>query len=260
MADRSKNVKLFVGNLPYEVTDQDLRNLLQGCGQIRFLIIRRDKQTNKSKGYAHVEYRQEWEAVEAFKRLLGKDIRGRVLKVDFCEDSLRHRYADLINAASVAFQNGNAYSLSHDSQRLSELPSELSSHGNLQLSSSSGFHRMPYSVPSTDVTTLDEEQTHKRERRDELELIDEQGNICSDELLHLVRHMTMLDVANVVDVINGLMEKSLMNTRYILQENPSMATALIHAKMLLGTLSFEKDVKIEAEREMDVALDYFHAS
>lgn len=38
--------------------------------------IRRDKQTNKSKGYAHVEYRQEWEAVEAFKRLLGKDIRG----------------------------------------------------------------------------------------------------------------------------------------------------------------------------------------
>ncbi|KAF5153405.1 RNA recognition motif family protein [Theileria parva strain Muguga] len=60
-----------------------------------FRKIRRDPHTNRSRGYAHLEYRTEAECIEAFKRLIGKEIRGRPIKVDFCDDAYRQKYPEL---------------------------------------------------------------------------------------------------------------------------------------------------------------------
>ncbi|KAK1442910.1 hypothetical protein BgAZ_304280 [Babesia gibsoni] len=259
MSERSKFIKLFVGNLPYEVTDQEIRNILQGCGSIRFLSVRKDKQTNKSKGYAHIEYRHEWEAVEAFKRLMGKDMRGRVLKVDFCDDFMRIRYSDLIDLANRAFQNASSQPLNVDSMRYTDV-----SHANIPNVavaplSSTRYQRTPYAVTFPDSLTNAEDASNKRERREEMMLIDDEGNICNKEFFDLVKSMTMLDVAHVVDIINEYIEKSVMNTRCILKENPEMAIALVHAKTLLGRISFEKNYSIAPEHELDASLEYFHS-
>ncbi|GIX64228.1 RNA recognition motif domain containing protein [Babesia caballi] len=257
MTDRSKNVKLFVGNLPYEVTEPELRNLLQGCGNIRFLIVRKDKQTNKSKGYAHVEYRHEWEAVEAFKRLLGKEVRGRILKVDFCEDVLRNRYPDLVNAATVAFQNGIAVSGAQNAVAYPEFAFDTTAHSNQAHFPYPNAQHVPYPNAAADSVVLDE-FPHKRERGDEELLVDEKGRICNKELLHVVKEMNMLDLANVVDMIDDLMGKSLMNTRYILQANPKMEAALIHAKMLLGHIPVEASNFVDPRNELAALFDYFY--
>uniref|UniRef100_A0A3B0MFF5 RNA-binding protein, putative n=1 Tax=Theileria annulata TaxID=5874 RepID=A0A3B0MFF5_THEAN len=92
---KERNIKLFVGNLPFDAVEDDIRVFLHGCGQIRYLSIRRDPHTNRSRGYAHLEYRTEPECIEAFKRLLGKEIRGRPIKIDFCDDVYRKKYPEL---------------------------------------------------------------------------------------------------------------------------------------------------------------------
>ncbi|GBE61417.1 RNA recognition motif domain containing protein [Babesia ovata] len=263
MTDRSKNVKLFgpsIGNLPYEVTESELRNLLQGCGNIRFLIIRKDKQTNKSKGYAHVEYRHEWEAVEAFKRLLGKELRGRILKVDFCEDVIRSRYPDLVTAATSAFQNGVALAVSQSPPVFPDLSFETSTHVNQTPLLYPAAQHASFNNSSVDVTVPKDEFEQKRGRCDEEMLIDDQGRICNGELLRLVKEMNMFDIAKYVDEIDRMMSKSLMNTRYILQTNPRMESALIHAKMLLGCTSLNPTRSMKNRQEFDIALDYFHLS
>lgn len=258
MTDRSKHTKLFVGNIPYEVTEQELRSILQGCGNIRFLNVRKDKQTNKSKGYAHIEYRHEWEAVEAFKRLIGKDIRGRVLKVDFCEDHMRQRYADLIIAANKAFNTGSTTTSTIDYARFAE-----PSHEGVQSFPPSqvpivGFPPVAYAVTPTQIATLDEE-TNKRERNNQTPLIDARGHICDQELLNIVKEMNMSDVAKVVKVINDNMAKSPMGARCLLKDNRAMSMALIHAKMLMGNPKIENNRKIQPENEITVELEYFHS-
>ncbi|GFE55669.1 RNA recognition motif domain containing protein [Babesia ovis] len=240
MNDRSKNIKLFVGNLPYEVTEAELRGLLHGCGNIRFLIVRKDKQTNKSKGYAHVEYRHEYEAVEAFKRLLGKELRGRVLKVDFCDEALRSRYPDLIGAATSAFHSGIGTTGILNVASFPDATFEVTAHGNQITSSYFCPQQLHCLKPHIDSSNHEEEYPQKRERCDTI-LVDESGRMCSDGLVNVLTGMNMLDVATTVDLIDQLMAKSLVNTRYILQSHPKMESALIHAKMLLGLTNLESN-------------------
>ncbi|ORM42308.1 Cleavage stimulating factor 64 [Babesia sp. Xinjiang] len=249
MNDKSKNIKLFVGNLPYDASESDLRDLLEGCGNIRFILIRKDKQTNKSKGYAHVEYRHESEAVEAFKRLLGKEILGRVLKVDFCDGDVRSRYPELVNAASVFSQNGLV-----TPESPSTVPVEESA-----VEPPSPDKPGPCSYPNVqqDLAVLLGELSEKRERSEEEMLISDNGSICNSELFGIVKNMTMLDVSKTVEVIDELMAKSLINARYILQSNRRMETALIHAKMLLGHINMESKRLYDERNELNAAFEYF---
>ncbi|CDR95388.1 RNA recognition motif domain containing protein, putative [Babesia bigemina] len=272
MTDRSKNIKLFgplnmytikftsVGNLPYEVTESELRNVLQGCGNIRFLIIRKDKQTNKSKGYAHVEYRHEWEAVEAFKRLLGKELRGRILKVDFCEDVIRSRHPDLVAAAASVFQNGVAIAVSQSPSVFPDFVFETSTHVNQTPFLYPATQHIPFNNSSVEIAIHQDEFEQKRGRCDEEMLIDEKGRICNRELLRLVKEMNMFDIAKYVEEIDHMISKSPMNTRYVLQGNPKMQSALIHAKVLLGSTSLDLTRATKSVQEFDVALDYFNFS
>ncbi|UVC49458.1 hypothetical protein MACK_003293 [Theileria orientalis] len=96
MAGRDRNIRLFVGNLPYDTTEEDLRAMLHGCGTLRYLVIRKDYHTNKSRGYGNIEYRTEAECLEAIKRLGNIEVKGRPVKVDFCDDYYRDKYTDVL--------------------------------------------------------------------------------------------------------------------------------------------------------------------
>ncbi|UKJ88015.2 hypothetical protein MACJ_000457 [Theileria orientalis] len=96
MAGRDRNIRLFVGNLPYDTTEEELRAMLHGCGTLRYLAIRKDYHTNKSRGYGNIEYRTEAECIEAIKRLGSLEVKGRPVKVDFCDDYYRDKYTDVL--------------------------------------------------------------------------------------------------------------------------------------------------------------------
>ncbi len=75
-------MKLYVGNLSYEVTEDDLRLALEDFGKIDSITIIADKHTGQSKGFGFVEMPSKTEAQAAIDTLNGKELKGRELTVN----------------------------------------------------------------------------------------------------------------------------------------------------------------------------------
>lgn len=75
------NKKLYVGNLSYTMTNDELQNAFEQAGQVTSAKIIMDRDTGRSKGFAFVEMADEDGAQKAIEQLDGKEIGGRALRV-----------------------------------------------------------------------------------------------------------------------------------------------------------------------------------
>jgi cold-inducible RNA-binding protein len=73
---------LFVGNLSFQTTESDLRDLFAPLGQIARVHIAVDRETGRSRGFAFVEMANDDEAKTAIAALDGKELAGRNIKVN----------------------------------------------------------------------------------------------------------------------------------------------------------------------------------
>ena len=73
------NKKLYVGNLPYSTTEDQLQELFSQAGEITQVIVIKDRDTGRSKGFGFVEMESEAGAEEAIKRFNGYSINNRAL-------------------------------------------------------------------------------------------------------------------------------------------------------------------------------------
>jgi RNA recognition motif-containing protein len=76
------STKLYVGNLPFQMTQQELESLLGQLGQVESVNIITDRETGQPRGFAFVEMATSEDAQAAIRALDGKDIAGRALKVN----------------------------------------------------------------------------------------------------------------------------------------------------------------------------------
>jgi cold-inducible RNA-binding protein len=72
-------MNIFVGNLSFETTDEDLRTEFGAFGELKSVNVLKDKFTNKSRGFAFVEMTNKEEAEKAIAALNGKSINGRTI-------------------------------------------------------------------------------------------------------------------------------------------------------------------------------------
>ena len=75
-------MKIFVGNLSDEATEDDLYRAFEGFGQVRSVTIVMDEATHKSRGFAFVVMSSVDEAQNAIKKMDGKDFRGKKISVE----------------------------------------------------------------------------------------------------------------------------------------------------------------------------------
>ena len=75
-------MNIYVGNLPYSVTEQDLRELFESCGEVSSANVIIDKFTKRSKGFGFIEMPSQDEAMEAIDKINDQDFQGRNLKVN----------------------------------------------------------------------------------------------------------------------------------------------------------------------------------
>jgi RNA recognition motif-containing protein len=75
-------MKIYVGNLSYEVTEEDLRLALEQFGQVESATIIKDKYSGQSKGFGFVEMASKAEGQAAIEGLNGKELKGRALNVN----------------------------------------------------------------------------------------------------------------------------------------------------------------------------------
>ncbi|MGI6612452.1 MAG: RNA recognition motif domain-containing protein [Candidatus Nanosyncoccaceae bacterium] len=72
---------LFVGNLPYSTTDEDLKAFFEAIGEVESARVIVDKFSNRSKGFGFVEFKDEANNQRAIDELDGKELDGRAIKV-----------------------------------------------------------------------------------------------------------------------------------------------------------------------------------
>lgn len=75
-------MKLYVGNLPYTTSEEDLRNLFSQHGTVESVAVITDRETGRSKGFGFVEFADDNEAKNAISALSGQEFSGRALTVN----------------------------------------------------------------------------------------------------------------------------------------------------------------------------------
>src|SRR6059058_464583 len=74
--------KLYVGNLAFQTTSQELQELFAQAGTVESASVVEDRMTGRSRGFAFVEMSTQEEANAAIEQFNGKELGGRALKVN----------------------------------------------------------------------------------------------------------------------------------------------------------------------------------
>ncbi len=75
-------MNIYVGNLSYEVTGEDLRLAFEAHGQVSSASVVKDKYSGQSRGFGFVEMPEKAEAQAAIQNLNGKDLKGQSMNVN----------------------------------------------------------------------------------------------------------------------------------------------------------------------------------
>jgi len=81
--------KLYVGNLPFTSTEEDLRALFGRHGSVDSVNVIMDRETGRPRGFAFVEMTEASAATDAIKALDGSQLDGRSMKVSEAQDKQR---------------------------------------------------------------------------------------------------------------------------------------------------------------------------
>ncbi|MBS1748377.1 MAG: RNA-binding protein [Bacteroidetes bacterium] len=79
-------MNLYVGNLSWTMTEDDLRNLFEQYGTVNSLKIVKDRETGRSKGFGFVEMENDTEAQNALSSLYDKELMGRKIVINEAQE------------------------------------------------------------------------------------------------------------------------------------------------------------------------------
>src|SRR5215470_2094825 len=76
------SVRLFVGNLPYDATEDEIRQHFSTVGNLSYVSIPLDRETGRKRGFAFVEFADAQQAQEAIRQFNNQPFKGRALAVN----------------------------------------------------------------------------------------------------------------------------------------------------------------------------------
>ena len=76
------SAKLFIGNLDYTVTSEELKKIFSEFGNVVDAVVITDRETRRSRGFGFVEFGSEEEAKKAIEAMNGKPVNGRNINVN----------------------------------------------------------------------------------------------------------------------------------------------------------------------------------
>jgi len=74
--------KVYVGNLPFNMTQKELQELFATYGEIEEAVVISDKYSGRSKGFGFITFKDDAAAQKAVAEMNGKEVDGRALKVN----------------------------------------------------------------------------------------------------------------------------------------------------------------------------------
>src|SRR4029078_4163901 len=76
------SVRLFVGNLPYDATEDEIRSHFSSVGNLSYVFVPVARETGKKRGFAFVEFADATQAQEAIRQFNNQPFKGRPLAVN----------------------------------------------------------------------------------------------------------------------------------------------------------------------------------
>jgi len=95
--------KLYVGNLAFETSSNDLQTLFSQAGTVESVSVIEDRETGRSRGFGFVEMQTKEEGAAAIQQFNGKELGGRELKVNEAKPRVDR------NGGSGGYNGGSRY-------------------------------------------------------------------------------------------------------------------------------------------------------
>ncbi|KAL2020776.1 hypothetical protein VTK56DRAFT_7974 [Thermocarpiscus australiensis] len=101
--------RLYVGNIHFSITEQDLQNVFEPFGELEFVQLQKDD-TGRSRGYGFVQFRDAGQAREALEKMNGFDLAGRPIRVGLGNDKFTPESTANLLRGFQGQQQGSAFS------------------------------------------------------------------------------------------------------------------------------------------------------
>jgi len=81
--------KLFVGNLAFDTTKEELEGLFREVGPLKDVFLPLDRETRRPRGFAFIEFENDEDATKAIEKFNGHQLGGRAIRVNVSDDRPR---------------------------------------------------------------------------------------------------------------------------------------------------------------------------
>lgn len=103
------DTKLYVGNLSYNTTEDDLRTLFVGAGNVVSVNVIKDRYSGQSKGFAFVEMGSQSEAEQAIRMFNGTTVGNREIKVNIARPPEERSFGGGGGGGGYGSRSGGGY-------------------------------------------------------------------------------------------------------------------------------------------------------
>ncbi|CAO2834148.1 unnamed protein product [Amaranthus hypochondriacus] len=220
MASSQQHRCVFVGNIPYDATEEQLIQICEEVGPVVSFRLVIDRETGKPKGYGFCEYKDEETALSARRNLQGYEINGRQLRVDFAEND---KGADRSREQG---RGGPGLATNTDAQKQVGGPAVIGD---------SQFHQpigLPLSMTAASVMAgaLGGPQSGQINQNG----LQNQSPVGNDPLTHHLAKMSKSQLSQALHDMKIIAMQNKDLARQLLVANPQLSKALFQAQIILG--------------------------
>ncbi|WCJ24894.1 cleavage stimulating factor 64 [Euphorbia peplus] len=223
MASSSQHRCVFVGNIPYDATEEQLIDICREVGPVVSFRLVIDRETGKPKGYGFCEYKDEETALSARRNLQGYEINGRQLRVDFAENDK--------NTDKNREQGRGGPGLVTTTEPLKQVG------GPAVLGESAQHQPIGLHIAITAATAMSGALGGVQTGVHSNQSLHSQSALASDPLtLHLAK-MSRFQLNDIVSEMKAMAQQNKEVSRQLLLARPELAKALFQAQLMLGMVN-----------------------
>ncbi|KAI3978448.1 hypothetical protein MKX01_015623 [Papaver californicum] len=223
-ASNSQHRCVFVGNIPYDATEEQLIQICEEVGPVVSFRLVTDRETGKPKGYGFCEYKDEETALSARRNLQGYEINGRQLRVDFAEND---KGADRNREQG---RGGPGLTPSVDPQKPIGGPAVV---GDSALHQPIGIS-LAATAASVMAGALGSAQNGAMSQQNGLP---GQFGLGSDQLTHYLAKMSRNQMFEIMSEMKVMATQNKELARQLLLSSPQLPKALFQAQIMLGMVT-----------------------
>ncbi|ANQ07591.1 Uncharacterized protein PCOAH_00015760 [Plasmodium coatneyi] len=230
MASKS-NYSLWIGNIPFDVTERELHEILSKVGQVVSVRIKYDVDKNISKGFAFCEYKDLETCMLALKYINGYELKGRKLRLYWANEEFREKLA---SGAISGFGGGNLLSRG----RANEHGGKRSDKFDASMDSNSHYNRKGKGQQITH--TINMQRNVKEEPYPYNQTETSTSNESNMKKVFISKIVHTLTTSQIMCLLRFFQKHAMENSGMIklyLQKHRNVAYALLHCLFLMDVIN-----------------------